>query len=185
MFMKKNKFLLVLLLAAIVSFRVGAAVDGVLSSSSTGSVDITFSLGVAAVLVDLRDFDFGNWSGSGELRDNDDVCVGTTGTAQYIIRADGQGPGNDFILANGANQLPYRVFWNDTIGTAGNFELSSGVQVANLTNPPNTFVAIGGGAYICTGARDANVEIVVEEAALQAATAGTYTGVLTLTLIPQ
>ena len=179
------KSLLVASLSTLIAFHTSAAVDGELSGSSSGSIDITLALGVAGVIVDLRDFNFGNWSGSGELRDNDDLCIGTTGTSQYIIRADGQGVGNDFILSNGSSQLPYRVFWNDTTGTAGNFELLAGVQVDNLTNPPNSFTPIGGGGYICTGARDANVEVVIEETALQAAEAGSYSGVLTLTLIPQ
>ncbi|TQV88473.1 hypothetical protein [Aliikangiella coralliicola] len=181
----KIKQLAMTTLASLIAFKAGAAVDGELSSSSTGNIDITLALGVAGVIVDLRDFNFGNWSGTGELRDNDDLCIGTTGTSQYIIRADGQGVGNDFILSNGSNELAYRVFWNDTTGTAGNFELFAGVQVDNLTNPPNSFTPIGGGGYICTGARDANVEVVIEESALQAAEAGSYSGVLTLTLIPQ
>ncbi len=176
---------LLMSLAAVTAFKVSAAVNGTLGNNSTGSLDITFALGVAGIIVDLRDFNLGNWSGSGELRDNDDLCIGTTGTSQYIIRADGQGSGNNFVLSNGSNQIPYRVFWNDTTGTSGNFELTSGVQSANLTNPPNTFVSIGGGAYICTGARDANVEVLVEESALQAAEAGAYSGILTLTMVPQ
>ena len=172
-------------LAAMAAYQVSAATDGDLAATSTGSIDINFTLGIAGVIVDLRDFAFGTWSGSGELRDNDDLCIGTTGTSQYIIRADGDGAGNSFTLSNGSANLPYRVFWNDDIGTAGNFELTAGVQVENLTNPPNAFQSIGGGAYICTGDRDANVEIVIDEAALQAAEAGSYSGVLTLTMIPQ
>ena len=180
----KASFLLFCLAASTVN-KTDAATDGDLSSASTGSLDITFALGVAGIIVDLEDFSLGNWSGSGELRDNDDLCIGTTGTAEYIIRADGQGAGNNFVLSNGASEIAYRVFWNDTDGTAGNFELSAGVQSTNLTNPPNTFVSIGGGNYICTGDRDANVEVVVEESALQAAEAGNYSGVLTLTMVPQ
>lgn len=172
-------------LTAMATIPLKAAVDGELSASSSGSLDITFALGIAGIIVDLRDFDLGTWSGTGDLRDNDDLCIGTTGTAEYIIRADGQGAGNNFILTNGSEQLPYRVFWNDTTGTAGNFELTAGVQSTNLTNPPNSFTFIGGNSYICTGNRDANVEILVEESSLQAAKAGNYTGVLTLTMVPQ
>lgn len=171
--------------AALTAFKLSAAVNGSLGNTSTGRLDITFALGVAGVIVDLRDFNLGSWSGSGDLRDNDDLCIGTTGTSEYIIRADGQGAGNNFVLSNGTNQIAYRVFWNDTTGTAGNFELAPGVQSTNLTNPPNTFVSLGGGAYACTGARDANVEVLVEESVLQAAEAGTYAGVLTLTMVPQ
>jgi hypothetical protein len=186
--MNLNKFkktLLVASFAAVSAYQVGAATDGVLGASSNGGLDITFALDVAGIIVDLRDFNLGNWSGTGELRDNDDLCIGTTGTDEYIIRADGQGAGNNFVLSNGTSELAYRVFWNDTIGTAGNFELAAGVQSTNMTNPPNTFVSTGGGNYICTGDRDANVEVVVEEAALQAAEAGAYSGVLTLTMVPQ
>ncbi len=182
---KLKSSLLLSAFAAMVTYQVSAATDGNLGSTSNGSLDITFALGVAGIIVDLRDFNLGNWSGIGELRDNDDVCIGTTGTAEYIIRADGQGAGNNFVLSNGTSELAYRVFWNDTIGTAGNFELTAGVQSTNMTNPPNTFIATGGGNYICTGARDANVEVVVDEAALQAAEAGAYAGVLTLTMVPQ
>jgi hypothetical protein len=182
---KLKSSLLLTAFSAVAAYQVSAATDGVLSASSSGSLDITFSVDVAGIIVDLEDFNFGNWSGSGELRDNDDLCIGTTGTAEYIIRADGQGAGNNFVLSNGSNELAYRVFWNDTIGTAGNFELAAGVQSTNMTNPPNTFSTTDGINYTCTGDRDANVEVVIDEAALQGAEAGAYSGVLTLTMVPQ
>jgi len=183
--LKQTSSILLTLLTASLVYKATAAVDGVLSSSSNGSSDVTFALGVSGVIVDLRDFSFGTWSGAGEFRDNDDLCIGTTGTAEYIIRADGQGAGNDFILTSGANEINYRVFWNDTIGTAGNFELTSGVQTTNMTNPPNTFNWLGGLSYECVGDRDANVEIVIDESELQSAQIGAYIGTLTLTMVPQ
>jgi len=57
--------------------------------------------------------------------------------------------------------------------------------VGGLVDAWNYAWPVGGGKYECFGKRDANIELLVGEADLQAVPAGRYTGTLTLTLTPQ
>ncbi len=158
-----------------------SAVQGQLGSNSSASLDITLTLGLLTRVTGLSDFSFGSWSG-GDLSANDNLCIGVYGTSQYRVSATGDGDGidiNAFALTNGTEFLPYRVFFNDQTGTAGQLELSSSTALLGQNAPGSFFNLFG--CFI----ENANIDLLIENNALAAAGGGSYSGTLTLTMIPE
>jgi len=156
-----------------------AAVQGTSGeTSSTGSVDIDLILG-------LHDLSLGTWSGTGSMTGNDNVCIGTIGTgAPYRIRVSGDGaPGNPsaFTLSNGAQTITYNAWFNDVPNNgAGRQALTPGVTLTGQTSPNFVrFFNMFGCIFL-----NANISIEVPEAELAGGT-GSYTGTLTLLLLPE
>lgn len=158
-----------------------AADQGQLGTNSNASVDITLTLGLLTRVTGLNDFAFGSWSG-GDLSANDNLCIGVYGTTQYRVSATGDGDGSDinaFALTNGADFLPYRVFFNDQTGTAGQIELSSTSALLGQSATGSFFNLFG-----CFN-ENANIDLLIENNSLAAAGGGAYSGTLTLTMIPE
>lgn len=158
-----------------------SAEQGQLGSNSNASVDITLTLGLLTRVTGFSDFTFGAWTG-GDLSTNDNLCVGVYGTTQYRVKATGDGNGvdiNAFALTNGSQYLPYRVFFNDQIGTSGQVELSSTTALLGQNAPGSFFNLFG--CFI----ENANIDLLIENDSLAAAGGGSYSGTLTLTMIPE
>jgi len=158
-----------------------SANQGQLGASSDASVDITLTLGLLSRVTGLSDFAFGAWTG-GNLSANDNLCIGVYGTTQYRVSATGDGDGADinaFALTNGTDFLPYRVFFNDQTGTAGQIELSSSSTLLGQSAAGSFFNLFG-----CF-TENANVDLLIENNALAATGGGAYFGTLTLTMIPE
>ncbi len=158
-----------------------SAEQGQLGASSDASVDITLTLGLLSRVTGLSDFTFGSWSG-GNLSANDNLCIGVYGTTQYRVSATGDGDGfdiNAFALTNGTDFLPYRVFFNDQTGTTGQLELSSNSALLGQTTSGSFFNLFG-----CF-TENANIDLLIENSSLTTAGGGSYSGTLTLTMIPE
>jgi len=165
---------------------VNAAVQGPFGfGSSTGSVDVDLIIGFRARISGLADMPLGDWSGTGPMTANDNICVGVNYFGGgYRIRASGDGEPGDpgaFTLSNGANRITYNAFFNDATGVAGRVPLTGGVTLngQNAANLPRVFNFFFG----CV-ANNANVSIEVPESELTGGF-GTYNGTLTLTLLPE
>jgi hypothetical protein len=163
-------------------FAVGpslAATQGSLGSTSTGTAVISLSKGFNALINQIGDLALGSWSGTGDLTDNDDVCVGTTNvTGNYGVTVSGSGTANAFTITNGSQTLAYNAFWNDVTGTTGRVSVTTGTLLTGQTGAGTT--------ANCNGTNtNANISVVIPEANLQAATASTFTGTLTLTISPE
>ena len=84
-------------------------------------------------------------------------------------------------IAPGFNRIHYDVYFNDEAGLAGRTQLNPGVILSNQSSFGLFFIF--NMLFGCT-VQNANISIEVPESELSGA-AGTYTGTLTLLLIPE
>ena len=168
----------VLLLTLLTAVDVWGASDGALGATSTGSANITLTIPTQVRISGLADLALGTWSGSGSKTANDDVCVYTNNPgAGYRVTATGNGTGGAFTVASGAETVAYEVRWNDQTGTAGNVQLTSGVQLASQTGANTS-------SQTCGGLNSANFQVTFTSSALAAAKSGAYTGLLSIVVEP-
>lgn len=164
---------------------VQAATQGSQAATSTGTIENIVTVGRVIWMRSLRDFNFGVWNtGDGTLSDNDNVCIGKNDFfAPYAISAAGNGDGFDpsaFTLSNGVDQINYNVYWNDANGTGGNQQLTAGVILHGQTGGAfGFFLNVLGFCFT-----NANVEIEIPDTELSSASGGSYSGTLTLLVIP-
>lgn len=131
-------------------------------------------------LTKLSDVDFGTLSSTGEVSRAQNVCAyATSFSGLYSVRASGSGTGGALTLAGTGAPLPYEVQWagmrNQTSGTAlpanttvGGFNDGDVLETCSLINLSS-----------------ASLIVILRAAALSAATAGSYSGTLTLIIAAQ
>lgn len=107
------------------------------------------------------------------------ICVYSSAAGRrYSVTARGNGTGNAFTLASGSNRLAYEVQWAQTSGATSGTALISGValtgQVTNAVNSGCTLAPT----------RTATLITILRATQTSAATAGSYSGVLTLIVAP-
>ena len=125
-------------------------------------------------IVDMNDFNFGTWSGSGNLTATDQVCVWEdSGNNRYRVTATGTGAGGAFTITGGTTALPYQVTWTSSNGTTQT--LTANVQSVQFR--ASSFV------NRCGGGTNATLRIDIQQSDLLASEAATYTGTLTLLLV--
>ena len=108
------------------------------------------------------------------------VCLySDTNTKGYNIKATGSGPSGAFRLASGLNSLAYEVQWSSSAGQ------NSGIQLS--PNIPLTGQVSAATQQACTmgPATSASLIVVLRSTALSSATAGSYSGTLTLVVGPE
>jgi len=155
-----------------------AATDGSLGASSTGDTDISLTVPDLVKIGGISDLAFGSYTGTGNISQDDDVCVWTNvTTADYVVTASGSGTASAFTLTDGSETIAYQVFWNDVAGTSGSVELSTGVASATQTGANTT-------ALDCSGGVNANFQVTMSQSVLLAVAPNSYAGVLTLTIEP-
>lgn len=156
-----------------------AATQGTIGATSTGSLTIDAFIANLAQISSLDDIDLGNYDGTSAMSGNDQVCV-FSNTGGYEVTATGDGAGNAFELSNGTDALDYGVEWADSAGAGSGTAMTSGaaLQFAAPSGPITT--------PDCNGGTSLNARVFVDVLAtdLAVAPAGTYTGVLTLTVAP-
>ncbi len=156
-----------------------AATDGSLGLTSTGTADLEVEIDELMLISGMADLNFGTWTGSGDLNQNENICVYTNqASGNYTVTATGDGAGSAFTLTDGSNTLPYNVYFNDVSGMAG--------EVALTATTANT---AQGGAHTtsqtCGGGNNANYHVEIEDTALAAVPSGTYSGTLTIVVEPR
>ncbi|MEM7097345.1 MAG: hypothetical protein AAF541_03730 [Pseudomonadota bacterium] len=166
-----------------------AAVQGNLGSSTTATTDLTYTQGLSARISGFSDMNLGTYSGTGSMTATDNICIGRSGvgffgSGAYRVRAAGDGtPGNPsaFTLSNGSEQMFYNVFFNDQTGLIGRAPMTAGVALTGQSGGGFAFVfnLVFGCVF-----NNANLSIEVPEAELQR-NIGTFSGTLSLTLIPE
>lgn len=152
-----------------------SATQGDLDPTSTGSFDVSIVIPERVRLTGLRDISFGKYPGSGDLNRNLDLCVYSNApTAGYTVVATGSGASNDFLLEESEHAIPYRVYWNDEVGTSGETQLVASTALPSQTgaNAVSEDCSVGG--------LSANVHIEVLEADIKGNPNAVYSGVLTL-----
>lgn len=128
----------------------------------------------------LTNVGFGTITALGtDQRRTRNVCVYSSAAGgRYSITARGNGAANAFTIASGARTIPYEVQWAQTSGQTVGTALSSGVALTGQTS-----AAVNSGCTLAP-TRTATLIVILRGANLASATAGAYSGVLTLVVAP-
>lgn len=145
-----------------------------------GGLAVVFASGPAcaadkARISNLSDVAFGTIGNLGADQTRTQNVCAYSQSGIYSVTAAGDGLGNSFTLSAGTRTLPYEVQWAGSAGQSSGNGLSANVQSGNYSSSGNNQ---------CSGGLTASLIIVVRAAQLQTATAGTYSGTLTLVLAP-
>lgn len=129
----------------------------------------------------LSDVSFGILANlNADLNSAQSVCVfSNTKTNGYNVMASGTGTGGAFTLASGSRALAYEVQWSGSAGQTSGVQLSPNAALTGLTSTATQQTCNKGPATT------ASFIVLVRSANLSTATAGTYTGTLTLTISPE
>ena len=125
----------------------------------------------------LDDFDFGLYSGFGNLRNDDNICINTLPLSNYQITFWGSGASGDFQITNGIEFLDFRVRFNDRARRNGGRRVDPGVPLTGRRRASDDLD--------CPGGLNANIDIRFRQQDLQAASPGRYQGTLTVTIVPE
>jgi hypothetical protein len=162
-----------------------AATQGTLDKTTSGSINITATVGALAQISGLSDVAFLVNDLSVPVVDKQNVCVysnfsPTPATGgQFTITATGDGPGGEFSLNGPVSRIGYTVIFNNQPNQGAGIQLQPGAKQTFLTS----------GAFDATrsdGNEDASLVISIPAANFSRAQSGTpYNGVLTLDVLPQ
>jgi hypothetical protein len=135
------------------------------------------SLNAAGRITGLSDVAFGtiNNLGVDSVRAQDVCAYSDSFLGLYRVTATGSGTGGAFTLQAGSRQLPYDVQWSGSEGRTSGSGLTAGVASGWFFSFAN---------QTCTGGENASLIVVLRATDLQSATAGSYSGVLTIMLAP-
>ncbi len=180
-----KKFLALAATAAVAltmsSSAMAATADGTLGATSTGTVDVTLTIDEQFQISNITgstDFQFGTYSGTGDLTANRDLCVYHNGDGSYGITIDDDTATAGFNVENGGGDaITMAVNWNDVTGTAGSVAATESTEI--VSTGANTTIA-----DCSAGGNSANLEVTLLEADLQAANAGSYAAELSLVVDP-
>jgi hypothetical protein len=96
----------------------------------------------------------------------------------YSVTATGNGSGGAFTLSSGAANLAYDVQWADSVNATSGTMLQPGVASPGFGNGANSLV--------CNPIQDnASLIVTIRAVQLGTATAGTYSGTLSITITPE
>lgn len=167
-----------------------AAQQGNLGNTSEGQIEILLSLGNSVRLGGLQDFHLVINSASEDFTASQSICIGLLNdTRSYSLRAVGQGSVNAhraFSLNNLKNQsIPFRVFFKDKFSPVRQ-EMMPGNRLENLSigltalDEFQAYINLIDCLYY-----NATLEIQIDAEDIASAATGSYSGVVTLTLIPE
>lgn len=137
-----------------------------------------------AQLTKLTDINFGSIaSPASDANSSQNVCAFAAGlSGRYGMRASGSGTGGTLTLSGGGASMPYEVQWaassNQTSGTA----LPANTTVGGFADGLATVVDQSCSLLAATSA---SLIVIIRAATLNGATAGSYSGTLTLVIAPQ
>lgn len=165
--MKSGSFLIVAL--------VGAAVGAIDARTPALASD-------SAQISGLTDVNFGTISAVADQSSSQAVTVcsyrGKPNRLNYSVLASGSGGSGAFTLSSGANTLPYDVQWADSPGQTGGTMLQSGATAFGFGNAATGFTCP-------QQPGTASLTVTLRASDLSSAQAGTYTGSLQLTIVPE
>lgn len=127
-------------------------------------------------ITNLSDVAFGTVAnlGTDAVRSQSLCLFADTPTNRYTITATGSGGGGAFDLSSGVRTMPFDVAWNEAPGQSSGTQLSPNVPLTGQVSAANQQTCNNGPA------NSASLVVVLRSAALSGATAGDYSGMLTL-----
>ena len=156
----------------------GALVVGALAASTAST-----PAHANARITGLADVSYGTINTFTDQSNSQNLCVfsvrgNTNSRTGYSVLATGDGGTGGFTLASGAGTLPYQVRWADGPNQLTGTLLTPGVNVAGFGNSSNNQTC-------ANGANDnASLTVTITGTELASAMAGNYSGVLSITIIP-
>ena len=133
-----------------------------------------------ARITGLADANFGLIVGTIDRSIAQSLCVySSSNTGAYAVTASGTGAGGSFALSTGSAQLPYDVLWADAANQTSGTVLSSGTPTGGFTSNATQHFCNSGPSSSAT------MTIVIRSAALANAQAGSYSGMLQITIAPE
>jgi hypothetical protein len=128
----------------------------------------------------LSDVAFGTISNfSIDQKRSQSICIySSSASASYNVTAYGSGNEGAFTLASGSGLLAYEVEWSGSSGQTTGIALTPNVPLAGLTS------AAANPNCNPSPSTSASLVVVLRAAAVVAATAGSYSGTLTLIVGP-
>jgi hypothetical protein len=132
-------------------------------------------------ITNLTDVAFGTIGNfSSDAVQSQSVCLyADTNTNGYNITATGSGSGGAFGLSSGLNSLAYDVQWNSSAGQSSGTQLTSNVPLTGQVSSATHQTCNNGPAT------SASLIVILRAAALSSASAGSYSGTLTLVVGPE
>lgn len=126
----------------------------------------------------INTVDAGTWSGQILMAGNDDVCVRSDRRCDaggnncrvrrnYTVMVQGAGAGGSFVVNLGAEEIPFRLYYNDAVGVAGRVELLPGEEITSQK---------GAQANGCGPADNGNFSVEFDIGDLYNVSAGDYSG---------
>jgi hypothetical protein len=175
--------------AAVIALAVPAmaqeAGPGEIGEESYGTSTITVTIPELVQItgvdnISFEDLTYSNLTNGVTVADEGGVCVfSNTAGRGYTITATGNGTEAPFSVTNGESELIYSVRFNEGQTPASGAPLTHGTQSQVFEGDATTYGSAGG----CTSA-NASFDVTFAAGVLQDATAGGYTGTLTLTVSP-
>jgi hypothetical protein len=131
----------------------------------------------------LADVNYGTINAFVDQTNSQNVCVhsvfrlfGFPVRRDYSVVATGSGAGGAFTLASGPRTLPYEVRWADAANQTTGTQLTAGATAAGFGNASTN--------QTCGGGDTASLIVTVTGSSLATASAGSYSGVLSITIVP-
>lgn len=128
----------------------------------------------------LTDVAFGTVTNfAADLSNAQSICVfSSAASKRYQVTATGNGTSGAFTLASGLNRLAYEVQWSASSGQTSGTSLTAGVTLTGLVSTATRSGCTSGPATSAT------LITIIRATNISAATAGSYTGTLTLVVAP-
>lgn len=131
----------------------------------------------------LSDVNYGTINAFVDQTNSQNVCVYSSFTLfgfplvqrPYSVVATGSGAGGAFTIASGPRTLPYEVRWADAANQTTGTLLTAGVTASGFTGSNNSS---------CGGSENASLIVTITGPSLASASAGSYSGVLSITIVP-
>ena len=138
----------------------------------------------SARITGLTDVNFGIINSALDQSFSQNVCIYSVkgnGNQEigYSVQATGDGAGGAFSLASGSQILPYEVRWADAANQTSGTQLTAGALVSGFANSSDSQTCFGGAQ------QNASLTVTVRGTQIAAATAGNYSGVLQVTIVPE
>lgn len=128
----------------------------------------------------LSDVSFGLIAGTADQAASQSVCVfSSTTTAGYSVTATGSGTGGSFALTGGPALLPYDVLWSGNANQSSGAALVAGVTTSGFTSLATQQTCNSGPSAT------ASLTVIIRASTLSAASAGSYSGTLQITIAPE
>jgi hypothetical protein len=159
-----------------VTLRTAVVLGSIVAGASCGAAGAAEKARISG----LADVNFGQITGTVDQAIGQSLCVySSSPTGAYGVTASGSGSGGSFALSSGSAELAYDVLWADAPNQSSGMALLSGTPRGGFTSNASQHFCNSGPSSTAT------LTIVIRSAELGNAQAGSYSGMLQITITPE